>query len=63
MGMPEVFEVTIVCGAAGRVDAREQRLLDVEALDHGLDDPVGAAGGVEVGVEAAGADGLRRGRG
>ena len=42
IGMPEVFEETIVSGAPGGVDAREQRLLDVEALDDGLDDPVGA---------------------
>ena len=40
--MPDVFELTIVPGAPDRVDALEQRPLDVEPLDDRLDDPVGA---------------------
>ena len=39
--MPDVFELTIDAGRARRVDAREQRALDVELLDDRLDDPVG----------------------
>ena len=54
--MPDVFELTIACGARACVDAREERLLDVEPLDDRLDDPVGASRcRREVGVEAAGA--------
>ena len=41
--MPDVFEMTIVPGAAHRVDAREQRALDVEPLDDRFDDPVDVA--------------------
>ena len=38
------------------VDTREQRLLDIEALDHGFEDPVGIADRREVFVERAGPD-------
>ena len=39
--MPEVFELTIDAGPPGVIDARQQRALDVELLDDGLEDPVG----------------------
>ena len=49
--------------AAVRLDSREQRLLDVEALDDGLDDPVARRQGREVLIEPAGADERVRCRG
>ena len=41
IGMPDVFDDDDRAGAAHRVDAFEQRALDVELLDDRLDDPVG----------------------
>ena len=43
IGMPDVFELTIASARGRALDAREQRLLDVEPLDDGFDDPVAAA--------------------
>jgi hypothetical protein len=45
-----------------RLDAREQRLLHVQPLDHRLDDPVAGRECGKVTVEAAGADERVRGR-
>ena len=44
------------------VDAREERLLDVEPFDDGFDDPVGGRDARQVVVEAAGADRATRRR-
>ena len=55
-GCPDVFELTIAFGPGSCVNPREQRLLDVEPLDDGLDDPVGRRKRGQVGVEAAGGD-------
>ena len=47
-GMPDVFELTIASALRTVVDAREQRLLDVEPFDDRFDDPVGAGDPREV---------------
>ena len=59
IGMPDVFDDTMVRRAEQRFDLREKRLLDVELLDDGFDHPVGGAGAGQVGVEAAGPASLR----
>ena len=54
--MPDVFDDDDRAGRRDRVDALEQRALDVELLDDRFDDPVGVGERREVGVEAAGRD-------
>ena len=56
IGMPDVLELTIASARRCRSTRAKQRLLDVEALDDGFDDPVGRGDRGEVLVEAAGAD-------
>ncbi len=55
-----MFDDTIGVRRPDRLDALEQRLLDVELLDDRFDDPVGVDSCGEVVIEAAGGD--ERGR-
>ncbi len=54
-GMVEVFELRIEPGFRMRGELGVERMLDLQLLDHRLDDPVASVSRVEIVLDIAGA--------